>query len=261
MSNVGITGSLESRNIGKRLSRAFTNWRGNKIGKFHSTKREPNIEIKITPPELHPRPGELSAADAEEVFESFTRDWQWLGTGRVTILTREQEVFLVVTSRDDGSTLLESKVQSENGFVNDVQEQPWEIYWLEENCSRDLCLRFNERSHFDQIWENISHTQISGGGRTFIFSLTKADRFTEIPQAPNWNPLLPQSSADISDDDNKTDVEGEGEPLLKMENVVIKCQPNEEKLTVCNDDTDEATTLCSRLLSSLCCCWCCCSKK
>ena len=142
-----------------------------------------------------------------------------------------------------------------------MQEQPWEIYWLEENGSRDLCLRFNERAHFDQIWENISQTQISGGGRTFIFSLTKADRFTEIPQAPNWNPLLPQSSPDISDDDNKTDVEGEGEPLLNMENVVIKCQPNEEKLTVCNDDTVEETTLCGRLLSSLCRCWCCCSKK
>ncbi|VDD81859.1 unnamed protein product [Mesocestoides corti] len=84
------------------------------------------------------------------------RQWDDKGTGHVSALYTEQNtIALVVISENDGSCLLESKIQPETAYQ---KQQETLIVWSEgENM--DLALSFQEKAGCDDIWEKICNVQ------------------------------------------------------------------------------------------------------
>ena len=85
------------------------------------------------------------------------RQWDDKGTGHVssTYVERLKGISLVVRSEQDGSLLLESKIQSDTAYQ---KQQETLIVWSEGD-NFDLALSFQERAGCDEIWEKICHVQ------------------------------------------------------------------------------------------------------
>ncbi|VDK36884.1 unnamed protein product [Taenia asiatica] len=84
------------------------------------------------------------------------RQWDDKGTGHVSALYNDAScICLVVISENDGSPLLESKIQPETAYQ---KQQETLIVWSEgENV--DLALSFQEKAGCDDIWEKICSVQ------------------------------------------------------------------------------------------------------
>jgi len=85
------------------------------------------------------------------------RQWDDKGTGHVssTYVERLKGISLVVRSEQDGSLLLESKIQSDTAYQ---KQQETLIVWSEGD-NFDLALSFQERAGCDEIWEKICAVQ------------------------------------------------------------------------------------------------------
>ena len=85
------------------------------------------------------------------------RQWDDKGTGHVssTYVEKLKGMSLVVRSEQDGSLLLESKIQSDTAYQ---KQQETLIVWSEGD-NFDLALSFQERAGCDEIWEKICGVQ------------------------------------------------------------------------------------------------------
>ena len=85
------------------------------------------------------------------------RQWDDKGTGHVssTYVEKLKGISLVVRSEQDGSLLLESKIQSDTAYQ---KQQETLIVWSEGD-NFDLALSFQERAGCDEIWEKICQVQ------------------------------------------------------------------------------------------------------
>ena len=85
------------------------------------------------------------------------RQWDDKGTGHVssTYVERLKGISLVVRSEQDGSLLLESKIQTDTAYQ---KQQETLIVWSEGD-NFDLALSFQERAGCDDIWEKICSVQ------------------------------------------------------------------------------------------------------
>ena len=85
------------------------------------------------------------------------RQWDDKGTGHVssTYVEKLKGISLVVRSEQDGSLLLESKIQSDTAYQ---KQQETLIVWSEGD-NFDLALSFQERAGCDEIWEKICAVQ------------------------------------------------------------------------------------------------------
>ncbi|XP_001628838.2 serine/threonine-protein phosphatase 4 regulatory subunit 3A isoform X1 [Nematostella vectensis] len=110
------------------------------------------------------------------------RQWDDRGTGHVSssYVERLQGMSIMVRSEEDGSILLESKIQSHTAYQ---KQQETLIVWSEgENC--DLALSFQEKAGCDEIWEKVCQVQ----GRDPSCTITQEildddeseDRFEEV---------------------------------------------------------------------------------
>ncbi|VDN96123.1 unnamed protein product [Rodentolepis nana] len=84
------------------------------------------------------------------------RQWNDKGTGHVSALYNDSScICLVVISENDGSPLLESKIQPETAYQ---KQQDTLIVWSEGD-NVDLALSFQEKAGCDDIWEKICSVQ------------------------------------------------------------------------------------------------------
>nr|CUU99186.1 hypothetical transcript [Hymenolepis microstoma] len=84
------------------------------------------------------------------------RQWNDKGTGHVSALYNDAScICLVVISENDGSPLLESKIQPETAYQ---KQQDTLIVWSEGD-NVDLALSFQEKAGCDDIWEKICSVQ------------------------------------------------------------------------------------------------------
>lgn len=85
------------------------------------------------------------------------RQWDDKGTGHVSsaYVEKLKGISLVVRSEQDGSVLLESKIQSDTAYQ---KQQETLIVWSEGD-NFDLALSFQERAGCDEIWEKICAVQ------------------------------------------------------------------------------------------------------
>lgn len=84
------------------------------------------------------------------------RQWDDKGTGHVSALYNDSScICLVVISENDGSPLLESKIQPETAYQ---KQQETLIVWSEGD-NVDLALSFQEKAGCDDIWEKICSVQ------------------------------------------------------------------------------------------------------
>ncbi|KAM3178169.1 hypothetical protein ACTXT7_003096 [Hymenolepis weldensis] len=84
------------------------------------------------------------------------RQWDDKGTGHVSALYNDSScICLVVISENDGSPLLESKIQPETAYQ---KQQDTLIVWSEGD-NVDLALSFQEKAGCDDIWEKICSVQ------------------------------------------------------------------------------------------------------
>ena len=77
------------------------------------------------------------------------RQWDDKGTGHVssTYVERLKGISLVVRSEQDGSLLLESKIQSDTAY----KKQQWTLIFWTKGDNFDMALSFQERAGSDEI--------------------------------------------------------------------------------------------------------------
>ncbi len=113
------------------------------------------------------------------------RQWDDKGTGHVSALYTEQNIIaLVVISENDGSCLLESKIQPETAYQ---KQQETLIVWSEGD-SMDLALSFQEKAGCDDIWEKICRVQ----GKDPSVEITQ-DVVDEPDEADEVDPYMGQA--------------------------------------------------------------------
>ena len=81
------------------------------------------------------------------------RQWDDKGTGYVSSLSLEhlKGLSLLVKAESDGSTLLESRIQTDIAYQ---KQQETLIVWSQDD-NYDLALSFQEKAGCDEIWEKI----------------------------------------------------------------------------------------------------------
>lgn len=115
------------------------------------------------------------------------RQWDDKGTGHVSSTLSEGSVLsLVVQAEDDGTLLLESKVQQDTAYHKQCETL---IVWSE-NDNTELALSFQERAGCDEIWEKICQVQGKDPATTTITQDTadeeeeaESERFEDLPDA------------------------------------------------------------------------------
>lgn len=114
------------------------------------------------------------------------RQWDDKGTGHVSSTLLEDSVLtLIVQAEDDGSLLLESKVQADTAYHKQCDTL---IVWSE-NDTTELALSFQERAGCDEIWAKICQVQGKDPQTTTITQELdteeneEEERFEDIPDA------------------------------------------------------------------------------